>query len=427
MSAPRLPYHGTPRSGEGARGAALLPMNRLAFFSAPHRVMFLAGTVQALLAMAWWTAVLALRVAPAQFAAMAPAPLPPTWAHAALMTYGMFPFFIFGFVMTAMPRWQGAAAVSQRRYLPAFLLMVIGWVLFYGGLWALPLLPAAMALVLLGWLVAVADVWRVVRHPNPDRRHALVVFAALGAGILGLAIWGALFLGADARCATVASAIGVWWLLLPVFVTVAHRMIPFFSSAVLPNYTLVRPYWALYVILAAAAVHGSLAAMQVPQWSWLVDLPAAATAFYLTAQWGLRRSFAVRLLAMLHVGFVWLGIAFTLHGVDSMLRLATDASPLGLAPLHALSIGFFATMLIAMASRVTLGHSGQPLAADRITWWIYVAIQGVAVLRVTAELSGAALTHLSLLAALAWLTVFGVWFGKFAPAYWRARADGRPG
>lgn len=404
-------------------------MNRLAFFSAPHRVMFLAGTTQALLAMAWWAGVLALRLAPAEFAIGAPAPvrLPPTWAHAALMTYGVFPFFIFGFVMTAMPRWQGAAAVSQRRYLPAFILMALGWLLFYGGLWVPLFLAPALSLVLLGWLVAVADVWRVLRHPNPDRRHALIVFGALIGGALGLATWEALFLGAGPQSALLASSIGVWWLLLPVFVTVSHRMIPFFSGAVLPNYTLVRPYWALYVIVAAGAVHGVLAAVQSLQWSWLVDMPAAATAFYLTVRWGFRRSFAVRLLAMLHIGFAWLGIAFAMHGLESALLFATGASRLGLAPLHALSIGYFATMLIAMASRVTLGHSGQALAADRVTWWIFLAIQAVAVVRVAAELSGALWGHLSLLAALAWLTVFGVWFGKFAPVYWRARADGKPG
>jgi uncharacterized protein involved in response to NO len=402
-------------------------MNRFAFFSAPHRVMFLAGTIQALLSMAWWTAILAARTAPAQLAGIQPAHLPPVWAHAVLMTYGVFPFFIFGFVMTAMPRWQGAAAVSHRTYLPAFILMALGWVLFYGGLWAAILLAPALSLVLLGWMVAVVDVWRVLRHPNPDRRHGAIVFGALTSGALGLATWEALFLGAHAQMAAVASAIGVWWLLLPVFVTVSHRMIPFFSSAVLPNYTLVRPYWALYLILTAAAVHGLLVAVQRSQWSWLVDLPAAATGFYLTVRWGLRRSFAVRLLAMLHIGFVWLGIAFALYGLDSLLLLANGVSPLGLAPLHALSIGFFATMLMAMASRVTLGHSGQALAADRITWWVFVAIQATALLRVFAELSGALWAHMSLLAALAWLTVFGIWFGKFAPAYWRARVDGRSG
>jgi uncharacterized protein involved in response to NO len=35
--------------------------------------------------------------------------VPPPWAHAFLMNYTVFPFFVFGFLMTAMPNWTGEA------------------------------------------------------------------------------------------------------------------------------------------------------------------------------------------------------------------------------------------------------------------------------------------------------------------------------
>ena len=71
-----------------------------AFFHAPHRVMFLAGATQGLLAMLWWAFDLAARYGVLHAAPTWP--LPPSWIHAALMTFGFFPFFIFGFVMTVM-------------------------------------------------------------------------------------------------------------------------------------------------------------------------------------------------------------------------------------------------------------------------------------------------------------------------------------
>ena len=204
-------------------------------------------------------------------------------------------------------------------------------------------------------------------------------------------------------------------------------MLPFFSSAVLPNYRVVRPLWILHALLACYVAHGMLALADLPQWTWLVDLPAALMAVGLSVAWQLPRSLAVRLLAVLHVAFAWLGIGLGLYAAHSLL-LFFEVGSLGLAPLHALTLGFFASAVIGMVTRVSLGHSGRALNADTATWLIFWGMQGVAVVRLVAEfaqLSGAA--NLSFLAALGWLAVFGVWYAKFAPLYVRPRSDGQAG
>ena len=55
-----------------------------------------------------------------------------------------------------------------------------------------------------------------------------------------------------------------------------------------------------------------------------------------------------------------------------LLQTIRDASftlsgewALGRAPIHALGIGFFGGMLVAMVTRVTMGHSGRALKMDR--------------------------------------------------------------
>jgi uncharacterized protein involved in response to NO len=121
-------------------------------------------------------------------------------------------------------------------------------------------------------------------------------------------------------------------------------------------------------------------------------------------------------------------MSLALHAANSLLLLLTGSGLLGLAPLHALTLGFFASAVVGMVTRVTLGHSGRPLNADNATWLIFWGMQGVTVLRIAAEfvlLPGAA--SLSFLAALGWLAVFGAWYAKFAPAYLKPRPDGRPG
>ena len=72
------------------------------FFAAPHRVMFFGGALQAIAAMLWWLYELVTRFGVA--GQPASWPIVPIAAHAYLMIYGLFPFFMFGFLMTVFPR-----------------------------------------------------------------------------------------------------------------------------------------------------------------------------------------------------------------------------------------------------------------------------------------------------------------------------------
>jgi len=144
----------------------------------------------------------------------------------------------------------------------------------------------------------------------------------------------------------------------------------------------------------------------------------------------LRESLAVPILGMLHIGFAWLGVALLLFAAQSLTLLMTGQLILAKAPLHALTIGYFTSMLLAMATRVTLGHSGRMLKADHLTWGIFIAFQSVPLLRIISELPGLELTlrrHLYLCAGVIWLACFGLWSYKFSPIYWKSRSDGGAG
>ena len=97
----------------------------------------------------------------------------------------------------------------------------------------------------------------------------------------------------------------------------------------------------------------------------LAEAGMAALLLWLAFRWGLLQSLKIRLLAMLHVGFVWLGLVFALAALSHGLMAATDgARSLGLAPVHALAAGFFGSTLLAMATRVSAGHAGRALHAS---------------------------------------------------------------
>lgn len=401
------------------------PTRWQAFTAAPHRMLFFLGVCQAVLAMAWWAVELFWRLG---LWRPPPTVLPPAWVHLYLMLYGLFPFFVFGFLFTVYPRWMSAPVVPPARYVPVFLLLAGGLVLFYPGLFiSSAVLALAVALMFVGWVMALYSLVRVYRAARNRGMHERILNAALAAGAAGIAAYLLGMLRGDAFFFNLARELGLWLFLVPVLFSVGHRMIPFFSEAVLPHYTLVRPAWSLPLMGVCVLGHAATELSGFPEWRFVFDLPLGLAALYHSWAWGLRRSLEVRMLAMLHIAFAWLGIGLVLYALQSLALLA-GLSPPARAPLHALAIGFVAGMAVAMAARVTLGHSGRPLVADALTWYAFLGVNVVALLRIAAEFwHGPAGHALNTTAAAAWLVCLLPWAIRYAPMYWRARADGNPG
>jgi len=393
---------------------------------APHRIFFFAAGVQILLVSAWWAATLFARAGGA--ALELPSGLAPARVHAFVMTYGFFPLFIFGFLFTAGPRWLEQPPPTPRQYaMPALVATFAAWL----ALPALALHPAFAAGVILvmlaawGWMLGHFLVL-IATSTVRDRLHAILVAAALGVGIVGLAAARRWLATGDDSAANAMEIIGLWGFLAPLFASVCHRMIPFFTANVVPRLVPWRPAWTLAALAGGAFAHGVLLLAGLAAWTWVVDAPVGAMALFAAWRWGAARSFSNRMLAMLHVGFIWLGAAWLLQAADSALLFAGRV-PLGLAPTHALAVGFLATLAFAMVSRVSAGHSGRSIAADRLTWIAFLILQGAALARVAADVWVGAYSALLVAAAALWLACFAAWAWRYLPYYWRPRADGKPG
>jgi uncharacterized protein involved in response to NO len=157
------------------------------------------------------------------------------------------------------------------------------------------------------------------------------------------------------------------------------------------------------------------------------ELAAGGVLLWLAVVWGLMQSLKNRLLAMLHIGFMWLGLALVLGGAAQLLGLVQGVPVLGLGSLHALTMGCLASLMLAMVTRVSCGHSGRALVADRIAWTLFLALQAATVLRIAAAAHSALSPWLLLPAALLWAGIMLVWGVRLAGWYGRLRADGRAG
>jgi len=400
------------------------------FSAAPHRMMFFGGAVQLVATLLFWSAELAGR----HISGWAPPPtvIPASFAHAFLMPYTLFPFFMFGFLMTTYPRWMNGTEIPRYRYVTAFVLLAAGTVLFYLGLYlSKNLLTAGVTLLLAGWGAALSALFIVYRQaPATDKRYETVLNFALSAGWTGMLCYLLWLITSQHMFLALSQHVGIWLFLAVVVVTVSHRMIPFFSSSVLENYKIVRPDWSLPVLLIGVIGHLVLSLAELRQWLFVFDLPLAFLGLHHSFSWKFFRSFKVRLLAVLHVAFLWWSIAMLLFSVQSLALLTGIEIILGKAPLHALGIGFISSMTLGMASRVTLGHSGRVLLLDGFTYACFLGITLTALLRIAAEiplLSERIGFSFNLLAAGAWLLFMGAWVARYAPMTLRPRVDGKAG
>lgn len=429
LAANAAPRHPVPRRDHTS------PWQWSWLLAAPHRLGFFSAACVFAASALWWAAVMLART----MALPLPWAVVPGSAHASLMVLGFMPLFMVGFLFTAGPKWLALPEVDARTLKQPVSAVVAGWTLALPGFHTgAPLVVLGLALVALGWS---GLTWRFIGliriSPAPDQLHARLVAAACTIGALGLwtSVWG---FAADADLLVrSATQVALWGFVAPVFAVVSHRMLPFFTAAALPMLDAWRPDWLAWVMVLALWVQAPLAVADI--WLWpqpavvyalraLLEAAMAALLLYLAVRWGLLQSLRIRLLAMLHAAFLWLGLAFALNAVShAMLALTQGQQSLGLAPTHALTMGYLGGSLLAMVTRVSSGHSGRPLAADNPVWLMYGLLHIAALARVAAALWPAATEPLLLSAAALWAGVALGWSVRFGNWFGRIRVDGKPG
>jgi uncharacterized protein involved in response to NO len=392
--------------------------------AAPHRLLFLVGATNLLAAMGWWAAWLV--AARWQLIDMPRPSLPAGWMHAVIMQYHVLPSFIYGFLLTVFPRWLGVPAIPSRHYLPVGVGLLGGQVLTLAGLaGSAALLRIGALFTLAGWLVGMALLARVALRARETPWHALSCLFGLGFGLVGLVFYALLTFRLDAQIAFVVIVFGGIPMLLPIYFTVCHRMIPFFTNLVVPGYRVIRPMWTLAAAWVLFVAHAALELRHGYAWMWLPDLGLFVLTAGLLLVWWPRGNLPA-LLRVLYLGFAWLPAAFALYTWQSAWFAINGDFMLDRAPAHALFIGFFGSLLVAMVTRVTQGHSGRPLVLGFVAGTAFVIVQLVAVTRIVAEIAPDAAAWQAV-AALGWLAAFLPWVLRSSWIYLTPRADGKPG
>lgn len=404
------------------RMATVLPTSlRFALADAPHRALFSIGACNVLAAMAWWLAHLV------GWSSAALPGLPAAWMHGYLMQYQVLPAFIFGFLLTVFPRWLGIGEAGRWHYLPVALGLLLGQVATLGAAFGgSPLLLYVGWLnTAAGWIGTMAVLAHWMREAPSGDVHARSAFAALLVGFLGVASFGVWLHGGSPVWLHSMNVIGGIGFLMPIYFTVAHRVFPFFAGNVVKGYLPWRPVWLLGALWALTLVHLLAPIAGMGPLQGLADAGLAGLGVFVLWRWWPRGE-APPLLRVLFIGLAWWPFAMGLYAWDALAPMLGLGHALGRLPLHALAVGCFGTLLVAMVTRVTAGHSGRPLRLGPIGAFAFVGMNAVALLRIVADLVPDPLPWWQASAA-GWLLAFLPWVLRNLWIYLVPRADGRPG
>ena len=394
------------------RGEQMLALRKRRMAAAPpflrggFRPFFFGAASWAVIAIALWLFELAgLFALPSAFEGVA-------W-HRHEMLFGFVGAAVSGFLLTAIPNWTGRLPIAGKPLLTLF------------GLWA----AARVAVLVSGiaglWVAAFFDVGLFVSLALLAARE-VIASNNRNVPIVGLVL---LFGLADAvdylQAAGVIGGDAGWRgaiALVTIMISViGGRIIPSFTrnwmaKRALPGALPTQPQ-ALDLLIIASTALSLLFWLLFPSerlTGAMLILAALAQALRLS-RWGGHRTFSDLFVLVLHAGYAWVPIGLFLLG----LGLVGGDIPQS-AGVHALTAGAMTTMILAVMSRASLGHTGRELKASPVTIAAYLCVTVGALLRVAASLGVARDYALMLdIAGTFWGAALLLFLLVYGPILWR--------
>lgn len=364
------------------------------------RPFFLAAAIWSVAALALWIGMLAK-------GSTLPSCFDPLSWHIHEMLFGFGMAAAAGFLLTAVPNWTKRLPVAG---LPLAMLF---------GLWLLGRLACAISDLMPAWLAVLLD----LAFPLA----LIVVIAreiAAGKNWRNLPMTAPLMVLATANLMMHLEAVGVavpagfgWRLGLAamtiLMTIIGGRIIPSFTRNWLAKRGNELPAQNPWITRSAMGVlHAGLLG-----WTFLPDsyffgaLLVAGGALNLWRLASLRglATFPEPLLFILHIGYAWVAAGAILLGLAVF-----DLVPLP-AAIHALTAGAMGTMILAVITRASRAHSGEELAADRMTIAIYLLVTFGAVFRVVAAFVTPGPSLLLYVSAGLWIAAFALFILAYGP------------
>ena len=379
------------------------------FFSQPHQPFFVLAFINAIVTMV----VFLLAYKGYIFLSMSP-----TDFHFYGLTYLVFTPAFLGFLFTTFPKFTSTEAIEKKSYIHIFTILYFGAILFLLGSIVSPFLSSIALLLVFyahfrGFLI-LKNMYDTTTME--DKQDIFWILFSMGFGVLShfLFIVAQIFY---MPLMGLATEISMYLYLFLLTFSVAQRMVPFFSHCMNDKNT--KLLQTVFVLLSLNIV---LEAIYTNS-AFPVDFDLAYVIGRELLRWELPFPNPNPLLWILHISLYWVPVGFFLGGLTNFISLITDIQFLALDT-HTLILGFVFTILIGFGTRVTLGHSGNMMQADKWTTYLFYWTQVVVVMRILVSLVAAFGWNIMVLfdiSVTAWLLMFIFWAVRF----FRVLIDGK--
>ncbi|HMS85532.1 MAG TPA: NnrS family protein [Nitrospira sp.] len=343
---------------------------------------------------------------------------PPREWHVHEMLFGFIPALIAGFLLTAMPNWTDRMPLSGLPLLALFLLWLAGR-LFMASPW----LGASASAVIDGTFLGVLAlyVWREIIMAGCWDRLPIGFLVTFFAGANGAFHVSAL--RGSSTDLPERLGLGVMTLMLTV---IGGRLTPTFSIEYLEDRNEAKlpavftRFDTVVMLSVLLAVIGWVGQPEHP-WVAMALIVTGLASLVRLLRWRGWKTWREPLVLILNVGYAWVALY--------LIALGAALLGIGFHPanaIHLLTSGAMGTMTLAVMTRASLGHTGRPRHADRLTVAIYLLVNTAALLRIFAPHAETptALTHAILgLSALGWSGAYLLYAFHYGPYLVRPSLD----
>lgn len=389
---------------------AIPPVLRLAF-----RPLFLGGTLFSIVALGWWVYFWSRPFDWQPYGG-------PVWWHGHEMLFGFGAAIVVGFLLTAVQSWTGVIGIRGTPLAVLVLVWLSGRLLLAFGS-GLPewLIAAADVSYLL--LAAIAMAYPVIKVKQ--WRNLMFVPMLFTLALLNLAShWGVISAQPQLAIQSLHGTIILFSLIIAV---IGGRVIAAFTANTTGCTRLPPLQWLETVSLLSIVfmlVIGFYGFARVPSALLLTVAGIAALANgWRFLRWGIQHSGSDPLLWSLHLAYAFIPLGYLALALYSV-GLLDNVS----AALHSFTVGSIGGMILAMISRVTLGHTGRPLNPPKLISLAFALMLSGALIRVAVPAWMPAMAASGIaVAGVFWVLAYGIYFYFYAPMLVTTRADGNPG
>ena len=398
----------------------IVPLFRLAF-----RPFFLAAALFSVIALSLWGVFWIMGLDWVPYGGW-------IWWHAHEMLFGFAVAIIVGFLLTAVQAWTGQDSLSSWPLAGLFALWLLPRFLLLSPSEAIgPQLPwLDLALLPVAALVLGRLIWRA------RQMHNLILVAVLILLTLTNAQMHWAIASGDGALARSASQSAIF-IIVFVMVVMGGRVIPVFTANATATAKTVPN--RLIELLSLGSV-GLLALLQLSTaMQYLPPLLVASLFFLATAinllrllRWRSWITYKQPLLWALHLAYLFIVVGFflcALRYAGLTLEVFSGFAGQYATILHSFTIGGMGLLILAMMSRVALGHTGRPLVVGPWITFGFLCVVAAYLSRVWLPLvfPGSSLHMSYLLSIFLWLLGYGLFVMIYLPILSTPRADGRSG